>query len=167
MMNMAVSILFCVQDIPLSRKFSENDFGKIVSTSYRNGRNGRIFGGRSIAELLGHGNRGGLCWMWKKPIGSDESRVSRVWVLYRDWLYRKKILENFGEGEVGWGCWRYRGPIVMDDSEEWLIWAQYRDWLYPEEIWMKILREKSRKTANLARMWTREIEIDFWGVEIA
>ena len=70
-------------------------------------------------------------------------------------------LEEILEGEVEGGCWRYRGPIVMDDSEEWLIWAQYRDWLYPEEIWAEILREKLRKTANLARMWTRKIEIDF------
>ena len=42
--------LFCFvfKTFLVSRKFSENDFWKIVSTSYRNGR---IFGGRSLAEL--------------------------------------------------------------------------------------------------------------------
>ena len=63
----------------------------------------------------------------KKPTGRDENWVSRVWVLYRDWLYREKILKKFGESEVGGACWRYRGPIAMDDSWEWWIWARYRD----------------------------------------
>ena len=71
---------------------------------------------------------GVTCWMWKKPIGSDENRISRVWVLYRNWLYREKISMKSGEGEVGGACWRYRGPIAMDDSWEWWIWAGYRDW---------------------------------------
>ena len=42
-----------------------------------------------------------LCWMCTKPIGKDDTKVSPVWVLYRDWLYRKKILKKFLESEVG------------------------------------------------------------------
>ena len=49
----------------------------------------------------------------------------------------------------------------MDDDEKWRIWAEYRDWLYPEEIGIEKMRENSRKMTNLARMWSRKIEIDF------
>ena len=63
----------------------------------------------------------------KKPIGRDENRFSRVWDLYRDWLYREKISMKFGESEVGGACWRYRGPIAMYASQEWHVWARYRD----------------------------------------
>ena len=75
-------------------------------------------------------------------------------------VYKEKILKKFVESEVGGGCWRYRGPIAMDDDEEWWIWAQYRDWLYPEEIGIAKMRENTRKMTNLARMWSRKIEID-------
>ena len=50
--DMAVSILFLVQDVSVTPKFSENDFWKIVSTSYRIGR---IFGKGSVDELWGYG----------------------------------------------------------------------------------------------------------------
>ena len=50
--NMAVSILFLVQDVSVAPKFISNDFGKIVSTSYRIGR---IFGKGSVVELWGNG----------------------------------------------------------------------------------------------------------------
>ena len=49
---MAVSILFLVQDVSVAPKFISNDFGKIVSTSYRIGR---IFGKGSVDELWGNG----------------------------------------------------------------------------------------------------------------
>ena len=49
---MAVSILFLVQDVSVAPKFSENDFWKIVSTSYRIGR---IFGKGSVDELWCNG----------------------------------------------------------------------------------------------------------------
>ena len=52
LIEMAVSILFLVQDVSITPKFSENDFWKIVSTSYRIGR---IFGKGSVAELWGNG----------------------------------------------------------------------------------------------------------------
>ena len=49
---MAVSILFLVQDVSIAPKFIENDFWKIVSTSYRIGR---IFGKGSVDELWCNG----------------------------------------------------------------------------------------------------------------
>ena len=36
----------------------------------------------------------------KTPIGRDDTKVSRVWVLYRDWLYREKILKKFGRAKL-------------------------------------------------------------------
>ena len=36
----------------------------------------------------------------KKPIGSDGNRFSRVWVLYRDWLYQEKISKKFGRAKL-------------------------------------------------------------------
>ena len=63
---MAMSILFLVQDIPCAPKFSEHDFWKIVSTSYRIGR---IFGRRSVAELWGATSCVGSLEMCYKPIG--------------------------------------------------------------------------------------------------
>ena len=38
---------------------------------------------------------GGLCWMSKSPIGRDESKISWILVLYRDWLYQTKMEEKF------------------------------------------------------------------------
>ena len=74
---------------------------------------------------------GGLtCWMWNKTIGRDENRFSRVWVLYRDWLYQRKISKKFWRAKMGRGCWRYRKPIVMDDTQE----VRYRSWLYRRQI---------------------------------
>ena len=94
---------------------------------------------------------GGLtCWMWKKPIGRDENRFSRVWVLYRDWLYRKKISKKFWMAKMGGGCWRYRRPIVMDDTREGLVCVRYRSWLYLEAIWTRKMREKSSKKLDFA-----------------
>ena len=85
--------------------------------------------------------RGCLCWMSKFPIGRDDTMVSRIWVLYRDWLYRRKISKKFWMAKMGGGCWRYRGPIVMDDTREGLVWAWYRSWLYRRQIgsrkWVK------------------------------
>ena len=34
--------------------------------------------------------------MSKKPIGKDDTKVSPVGVLYRNWPYRKKNRGNFG-----------------------------------------------------------------------
>ena len=48
--------------------------------------------------------------MHRRPIGKDNAKVSKVWVLYRDWLYGKIFLKKFLDGEVVWGRWRYRGP---------------------------------------------------------
>ena len=42
----------------------------------------------------------GLCWMSKNPIGRDDTKVSLVWVLYRDWLYRKKISKKFWRAKL-------------------------------------------------------------------
>ena len=40
----------------------------------------------------------------------DDTKVSRVWVLYRDWLYQEKISMKFGESEVGWRFYRRSIP---------------------------------------------------------
>ena len=66
----------------------------------------------------------------KKPIGKGDTKVSPVWVLYRDWLYRTKISKNFWRAKLGGGCWRYRRPIRRDDAWEGLVWAWYRSWPY-------------------------------------
>ena len=42
-----------------------------------------------------------LCWMCKNPIGRDDTKESRIWVLYRDW--RTKISKKILEGQVGGG----------------------------------------------------------------
>ena len=34
------------------------------------------------------------------PIGSDDTKVSRVWVLYRNWLYREKISKKLGRAKL-------------------------------------------------------------------
>ena len=34
--------------------------------------------------------------MHRRPIGKDDTKVSPVWVLYRDWLYRKFFLGGGG-----------------------------------------------------------------------
>ena len=47
----------------------------------------------------------------KKTIGKGDTKVSPVWVLYRDWLYRTKISKKFWRAKLGRGCWRYRRPI--------------------------------------------------------
>ena len=69
--NMAVSILFLVQDVLVTPKFSENDFWKIVSTSYRIGR---IFGKGSVAELWGYAAYVGGILMCYNPIGSKYTK---------------------------------------------------------------------------------------------
>ena len=51
----------------------------------------------------------------------------------------------------------YRGPIGKGDTLESPLWAFYRDWLYREEKGPSFMREKSRKTSNLARIWSRKI----------
>ena len=38
--------------------------------------------------------------MSKNPIGRDDTKVSLVWVLYRDWLYRKKISKKFWRAKL-------------------------------------------------------------------
>ena len=119
---MAVSILFLVQDVTITPKVSERLFSGNSSDSIGRPHDfSKVVGGVMVIGMC-------LCWMWKKPIGRDDTKVSRVWVLYRDWLYRRKISKKFWRAKMGRGCWRYRGPIAVDDTQEWWIWARYREW---------------------------------------
>ena len=34
------------------------------------------------------------------PIGRDDTKVSPVWVLYRDWLYREKTSKKFWSAKL-------------------------------------------------------------------
>ena len=90
-----------------------------------------------------------LCWMWKKPIGRDDTKVSRVWVLYRDWLYRRKISKKFWRAKMGGGCWRYRRPIERDESREWLVWLWYRFWQYKRKFGSGILVKSWSKSQKM------------------
>ena len=42
----------------------------------------------------------GRSWMWKFPIGKDYDKVSPVWVLYRDCLYRRSFLFSWGVAKL-------------------------------------------------------------------
>ena len=128
-LHMAVSILFLGwTDNRLNSDFWDFWFGtflKYMENAYK--MKVLSFSCRFLRKFIRLS--GGLtCWIWKKPIGRDENRFSRVWVLYRDWLYRRRISKKFWRAKMGGGCWRYRRPIERDDSREWLVWLWYRSW---------------------------------------
>ena len=55
-------------------------------------------------------------------------------------------------------------PIGKDDARGSPVWVFHREWAVREKKWPKWLKslvEKSRKTSNLARIWSRKIEIEF------
>ena len=45
-------------------------------------------------------SRGCMLDVKKKPIGKDDTKESRIWVLYRDWLYREKISMKLGRAKL-------------------------------------------------------------------
>ena len=91
---MAVSILFLVQDVSITPKFSENDFWKIVSTSYRIGR---IFGKGSVDELWGNGAYvGGMLQSYREQIHEKLKCVAQP--------YKMEVLTKVGRDL----CWRER-----------------------------------------------------------
>ena len=121
---MAVSILLWTQRLSAIRAIYHVD----IHETYENYHHRHLF---DVGRWRGSRITGRVtCWMYRKTIGKDDTKVSRVWVLYKDWLYRKKISKKFWRAKMGRGCWRYRRPIERDDSREWLVWPWYRFWQY-------------------------------------
>ena len=132
-----MNILFCTKNV-LHR-------GKVLKKGFVR-RGGTIFHGEDLSAVVLWRVYVGSLEMWKKPIGKGDTKVSPVWVLYRDWLYRTKSSKKFWKAKLGGGCWRYRGPIAMDDTREWPVWAWYRSWPYRRKF-------ESRKCVKNLLKW--------------
>ena len=143
---MAVSILFCgVNRQP--DKFSKfGIFLRNIWNIHIKSRSCRLWW--KFIRL----SRGLTCWMWKKPIGKDDTKEWRVCVLYRDSLYRRFFGNFLGVAKLRGGCWRYRGPIGRDESREWWIWTRYRRWLYRRKIGAKKC-VKTRGKWSILKEW--------------
>ena len=59
--------------------------------------------------------------MYRKPIGEDDSKESRMYGSPRDW---KEMWRFSGHVEVGEMCWVYRGPGNDGTDGMMVVWFQ-------------------------------------------
>ena len=56
-------------------------------------------------RFFGHVEVGEVCWVYRKPIGEDDAKESRMYGLYRE------LATPEGNLEISWACRSWRGVL--------------------------------------------------------